>query len=83
MDQRSIINSLREAARGIAPDYPNINLELSPEECLWAITSSYEGVNLANQDMHEFAKFLIQKLGWDIYQAITEYKKFKEQKKNG
>ena len=75
---RDIIQLLREKSREIASDYPNIDKDLEPWEHLWAISSSYEGTKLANDDLHEFIKFLIGKLDITLIEALDEFNCTKE-----
>lgn len=70
---QEFLQQLREESRKIAPDYPNISQDLSPYEHLWAITSSYEGTKLANEDCHRYIRFLLEQLGWTPLEGIERY----------
>lgn len=67
------IQHLRTKSREISPDYPNIQSDLQPWEHLWAITSAYEGTNLANEDMHKFCNYLMKKINEDPEKLVAEY----------
>ena len=73
-----IVTLLREKSREIAPDYPSIQNDLEPWEHLWAITSSYEGTSQANEDCHQFIRYLGAKLGKntpeEVYAMWEDYK---------
>jgi hypothetical protein len=73
-------NFVREKSREIAPDYPGIEKDLEIWEHFWAITSSYEGTEMANKDLHNFISFLLNQLGWTNLHAIQEWEKYKELK---
>lgn len=75
-----IVELLREKSRLIAPEYPNIQDDLEPWEHLWAITASYEGTSLANDDLHAYIKFLLGHLGWTLPEGIEKYKTFQGNK---
>lgn len=70
-------NFVREKSREIAPDYPGIEKDLEIWEHFWAITSSYEGTSKANDDLHNFISFLVNKLGWTALEALEKYEEFK------
>ena len=70
-----IVAMLREKSRAIAPDYPGINNDLEPWEHLWAITSSYEGCSMANDDMHKLVGMLCAKLNITPLEAWEEWKR--------
>jgi hypothetical protein len=50
---QEIKHALKERARELCPDYPNVDRELGEHEYLWAITTSLEGTRAANDDLHE------------------------------
>ena len=58
---KSLVRSIKEKAIKIAYDYPNIE-NCEPWEQLYAISSTYEGTNLANDECHKLIDFLRQKL---------------------
>lgn len=60
-DVRHLYPILQEKARQIAPDYPNIDKGLEMSEYLWAITSSYEGLDMANKDWQAFCDLMLEK----------------------
>lgn len=47
---------LEQRAKELAPDYPFTQND--PYEHLWAITSSLEGVSMANDDCHKIIEIL-------------------------
>jgi hypothetical protein len=67
------LENVRKVSREIAPDYPQINTDLSMNEHLWAIVESYRGLELANLDLHKFIEFLCGKLGKTVLEVLEEY----------
>lgn len=61
-DYAKLCQAIKEKAVQIAPDYPEVG-KLSPYEHLYAITSSYEGTDLANKDCHLLIDHLRERLG--------------------
>lgn len=70
-----LIAFIREKSRIIAPDFPRINEDLEISEHLWAITSSYEGTELANSDLHKFVNWLIEKFDCNREDVVNEFHK--------
>jgi hypothetical protein len=56
-----VFAKIDEMAKEIAPDYPGIKTCDSTEQ-LWAIRSSYEGLHMANNDLHYILEDLMSKL---------------------
>ncbi len=64
---------LRQRSKELCPDYP-WSEEPDPFECLYAITSSIEGTNMANEDCHKLIKILGGKLGLSAEQVYDLWK---------
>lgn len=60
-DGNRFFQHLKEKARTMVPDYPFTRDD--PWEDLWAITSSLEGITMANNDCHKMIRLLVNKLG--------------------
>lgn len=56
-EYRCVMDSIKEKAFLIAPDYPNIET-CKPWEQLYAIASSYKGTSLANDDLHKLLEVM-------------------------
>lgn len=68
---------LKEKAVALAPDYPNVS-NVNHWEHLWALTSSLEGTDGANQDCHKIIDKLRERLGMskmDVVELWDELKK--------
>jgi hypothetical protein len=61
--------AVRELAKEVAPCYPDID-KCEIWECLWAIKSSYEGLELANQDLHRGISKLQKRLNMDVHEVV-------------
>ena len=68
-----ILAAIKEKAIKIAADYPNIT-DCDWREQLWAISSSYEGTCMANDDCHKFIELLRQKLNMSKEELIELWK---------
>lgn len=53
-------NRVKEIAVKIAPDYPNVEMTTTWDQ-LYAIETAYEGISLANDDMHYILKTLMER----------------------
>ena len=62
-DFNFIKDKVEELSLKVSPDYPNIE-KCDLVERLWAIETTFDGIELANQDLHKFIDILRDKLGY-------------------
>lgn len=67
MDKDIFITFLRERAKEISPDYPDIDT-CDEYELLWSITASYEGVSAACKDW----AYIVDKIRQDMGKSKEE-----------
>jgi hypothetical protein len=75
---KELEEQIRELAVQVAADYPDIE-NVPTWECFWAIRSSYEGICLANADMHKLCGHLQKQLGIDVHEVIRQWDEIRKQ----
>jgi hypothetical protein len=77
---KQLTEIIRQKSREFAPEYPGIKDDMPVFEHLWAITSSLEGTNKANDDWHDFFDFVVNYTGLNKIDLIKLYEDHKKGK---
>jgi len=74
-----IFNRISEISEEHCEDYPNLE-EKDTLEKLWAISTTLQGITLANEDCHNVIKTLQEKLGLTVEELLPIFENIQNQK---